>query len=115
MCSYLFNFFCFVFIFQVRTCEHIPQSPILFSSPQCFGYRSEYGPATKEACFPSKNTIILQIRRVLRSMKHVTSIFIASDNNHMVHELKAIFKNVCTFYVTTIDILGNNFDTLKDK
>lgn len=78
----------------VRTCEHVPQTPILFSSPQCFGYQSEYGPTTSESCFPSKDTIIQQIRRVMRSMKDVASIFVASDSNHMITELKETFNHL---------------------
>lgn len=94
---------------QVRACEHIPQAPILFSSPQCFGYRSEYGPTTRESCFPSDDIIIKQLKRVVRNTKDVRSIFVASDNRHMLEELRKNFNQVrvrTIFYVIlTLELL----------
>lgn len=76
----------------VRACEHIQHSPNLFAAPQCLGYRNEFGVATMDMCFPSFKTIIKQIRRTLRNKKDVASIFVASDNNHMIAELKEELK-----------------------
>ncbi|KAK7604126.1 hypothetical protein V9T40_004399 [Parthenolecanium corni] len=78
----------------VRACEHVPRSPVLFSSPQCFGYRAEYGPVTKEACFPTKDIIYKHIRRVMRGFSDVKSIYVASDNHHMLEELQETFKQL---------------------
>nr|XP_018907851.1 PREDICTED: GDP-fucose protein O-fucosyltransferase 1 [Bemisia tabaci] len=77
----------------VRACEHIPQSPMLFAAAQCLGYRGQYGPATKEMCLPSKDIIIKQLKRVYRTMKDVASIFVSSDSNHMIEDLKTAFKS----------------------
>lgn len=78
--------------FQVRACEHIQHSPNLFAAPQCIGYRNEFGPATQEICLPPHDVIIKQLKRVIRSLKDIASIFVASDSNHMVQELKEAFK-----------------------
>ncbi|KAJ1519866.1 hypothetical protein ONE63_004108 [Megalurothrips usitatus] len=77
----------------VRACEHINHSPSLFSAPQCLGYRNERGKATHEMCFPSKDTIIKQIKRHLRKLTDkATSIFVASDSNHMISDLQEALK-----------------------
>ncbi|KAL0273813.1 UNVERIFIED_CONTAM: hypothetical protein PYX00_006398 [Menopon gallinae] len=72
----------------VRACEHIQHSPNLFSAPQCLGYRNEFGVATMDMCLPSSKVIVKQLKRTLRNMKDVASIFVASDSNHMIPELK---------------------------
>lgn len=77
----------------VRACEHISTSPNLFSSAQCLGYQNEKGSATMEMCFPTKELIIRQIKRVIKNFKETNpqnelkSIFVASDSNHMIGEL----------------------------
>lgn len=72
----------------VRACEHITTNNLLFSAPQCLGYRNEYGKATEELCYPTFATIVKQLKRLIR--KHgtdVSTVFVASDNNHSVLEL----------------------------
>ncbi|XP_067001158.2 GDP-fucose protein O-fucosyltransferase 1 isoform X2 [Anabrus simplex] len=76
----------------VRACEHIHQSPNLFAAPQCLGYRNERGVATTEMCFPTKDTIIRQLKRVLRNNNDIASIFVASDSNHMLAEIGNALK-----------------------
>ncbi|CAH0547243.1 unnamed protein product [Brassicogethes aeneus] len=81
----------------VRACEHIPESPNLFSAAQCVGYRNERGKATTDMCLPSKEIIIRQIKRVIKSINNsvnnnndrtIKSIFVASDSNHLLIELR---------------------------
>lgn len=44
-------------------------------------------------CFPSKETIVKQIKRYLRKLTDkATSIFVASDSNHMISELQEALK-----------------------
>ncbi|KAB0797963.1 hypothetical protein PPYR_08956 [Photinus pyralis] len=91
----------------VRACEHIPQSPNLFAAPQCLGYRNEKGKATMEMCFPSHETIVRQLKRVIKNYNNaenhkknpIVSLFVASDNNHMIDELTNALKrmNVSVF------------------
>ncbi|XP_025833903.1 GDP-fucose protein O-fucosyltransferase 1-like [Agrilus planipennis] len=86
----------------VRACEHIPQSPNLFSAPQCLGYKNEKGKATMEMCLPTKETIIRQLKRVIKKFNNVEnnkdnpirSVFVASDNNHMIDELNDALKRM---------------------
>ncbi|XP_075212850.1 O-fucosyltransferase 1 isoform X2 [Lycorma delicatula] len=78
----------------VRACEHIEHSPNLFAAPQCLGYRNEYGPATREMCLPNRDLIIKQMKRVIRGLKDIKSIFVASDNNHMIGDLKSAFERM---------------------
>lgn len=81
-----------------RACEHIADSPNLFSAAQCLGYRNERGVATKDMCLPSKELIIKQIKRQIKvhNEKHPTnvikSIFVASDSDHMIAELNEALK-----------------------
>lgn len=77
----------------VRACEHVKDSQQLFASPQCLGYNNEKGNLYPELCMPSKELIIRQIKRLIKNVKQdqpkneVRSIFVASDNNHMITEL----------------------------
>lgn len=90
----------------VRACSHIPQSPNLFAAPQCLGYKNERGAATVDMCLPTKETIIRQLKRVIKNYnnqkdkdKHIKSLFVASDNNHMQDVLQEALKrmNVAVF------------------
>ncbi|KAL1491424.1 hypothetical protein ABEB36_012025 [Hypothenemus hampei] len=82
----------------VRACEHIPDSPNLFAAPQCLGYRNEGGNATPEMCLPSKELIIRQLKRTIKSMnnsgKSVRAVFVASDSNHMIEDLQSSLRRM---------------------
>ncbi|XP_057651845.1 GDP-fucose protein O-fucosyltransferase 1 [Diorhabda carinulata] len=87
----------------VRACQHIPQSPSLFAAPQCLGYQSEKGPATADMCLPSQETIIRQLKRVIKNINNsvnnnndhtIKSVFVASDSNHMLEELKIALQRM---------------------
>lgn len=77
----------------IRACEHIPNSPNLFASAQCLGYRNEKGQLTADICMPPRELIIRQLKRQIKKFKEIhknneiKSIFVASDNNHMIREL----------------------------
>ncbi|XP_019767317.2 GDP-fucose protein O-fucosyltransferase 1 isoform X1 [Dendroctonus ponderosae] len=82
----------------VRACKHIPESPNLFAAPQCLGYRNEKGNATAEMCLPSKEQIVKQLKKAIKNMndlakvdshKTVRAVFVASDNHHMIEELRS--------------------------
>lgn len=84
-----------------RACNHIPQSPNLFAAAQCLGYRNEKGLATMDICLPSKETIIRQLKRTIKNYnaqkdkdKHIKSLYVASDNNHMIQELTDALKRM---------------------
>lgn len=71
-----------------RACKHIAQNSLLFSAPQCLGYRNEYGKASEELCFPKFETVVKQLKRVIRKYgDDVSTVFVASDNNHLIPEL----------------------------
>ncbi|XP_046398894.1 GDP-fucose protein O-fucosyltransferase 1 [Ischnura elegans] len=74
-----------------RACEHVEQSPNLFAAPQCLGYRNEFGRATKELCFPSKDTIVKTVKSIVRKIKAV-AVFVASDSDHMLDTLGSALK-----------------------
>jgi peptide-O-fucosyltransferase len=50
--------------------------------------------ATTEMCLPSKNTIVRQLKRVLRNVKGAVAVFVASDSNHMIHDLTEALKRM---------------------
>ncbi|XP_065576183.1 GDP-fucose protein O-fucosyltransferase 1-like [Artemia franciscana] len=76
-----------------RACEHIDSTPSLFAAAQCLGYRNEYGRATQEMCLPSRETILQQTRKAIKDYS-AKSIFVASDSDHMIDELKKEFKRM---------------------
>ncbi|XP_058835120.1 GDP-fucose protein O-fucosyltransferase 1 [Topomyia yanbarensis] len=84
----------------VRACEHVKESSHLFSSPQCLGYRNEKGSLTLDMCLPAKEIIIRQIKRQIKKHKEsyknneIKSIFVASDGNHMIHDLNDALKRM---------------------
>lgn len=79
----------------VRACKHIPHSPNLFAAAQCLGYQNEKGKATMDMCMPTKETIIRQLKRVIKNYNNapnnkanpIRSVFVASDSNHMIVDL----------------------------
>lgn len=83
-----------------RACEHIEDSPKLFSAAQCVGYRNEKGVATNEMCQPTKETIIKQIKQEIKAYhanyptNPIKSVFVASDNDHMIAELNEGLKRL---------------------
>ena len=81
----------------VRACEHVPESPNLFAAPQCLGYMNEKGKATMEMCLPSQQTIIRQVKRVIKKASSdnvIKSVFVSSDNNHMIADLNEALKRI---------------------
>lgn len=76
-----------------RACEHVVNAPTLFASAQCLGYTNEYGRASTELCLPSEEIIIRQLRRTISQYK-AKSIFVASDQNHMIEKLNRVFKKI---------------------
>ncbi|CAK1549858.1 unnamed protein product [Leptosia nina] len=77
----------------VRACDHIKNSPTLFSSPQCVGYKNERGPLTFSMCLPSKSEIIKQVKRALKKYGNIKFIYVASDSNHMIEEFISALKD----------------------
>lgn len=77
----------------IRACEHIKDSPNLFSAAQCLGYRNEKGNATMNMCMQTKDIVIRQLKRVIKTIKEmykqneIKSIFVASDSNHLIYDL----------------------------
>lgn len=84
----------------VRACDHVKDSSNLFSSPQCLGYRNEKGSLTLDMCLPPKDVIIRQLKRLIKNHKEthknnpIKSVFVASDNNHMINELNEALKRM---------------------
>lgn len=77
-----------------RACNHITKNSLLFSAPQCLGYRNEFGKATEELCYPLFETIVKQLKRLIRKYgEDISTIFVASDNNHFIPELSHALIN----------------------
>lgn len=71
-----------------RACEHVTKNSLLFSAPQCLGYRNEYGKATEELCYPTFGTIVKHLKRLVRKHgRDISTVFVASDHNHLILEL----------------------------
>lgn len=79
---------------QTRACEFISSSPNLFAAPQCLGYRNERGKATAAMCLPPLELIIRHLKRVIRTNNDVKSIYVASDNDHMIPELSKALRRM---------------------
>ncbi|CAL1293446.1 unnamed protein product [Larinioides sclopetarius] len=78
---------------EVRACEHLEHSPLLFAAPQCLGYQNEFGQATPELCFPTKEIILKQLRSKVKALK-AKAVFVASDHDHMVSDIEKYMKDL---------------------
>ncbi|XP_068620922.1 GDP-fucose protein O-fucosyltransferase 1 isoform X2 [Battus philenor] len=76
----------------VRACQHVKDSPRLFAAPQCVGYKNERGILTQSMCLPQKTEIIKQLKRALKKVNNIRFIFVASDSNHLLDDLKASLR-----------------------
>lgn len=95
----------------VKACDHVTETKNLFSSPQCLGYRNEKGTLYMELCMPSKENIIRQIKRQIKTFKElnknneIKSVFVASDNNHLLEDLN---KNLKRMGIVAVKLDENN-------
>lgn len=77
----------------IRACDHVKDTKNLFASPQCLGFKNEKGSLTMDICMPTQESIIKKIKRRIKKVKdlangtEIKSIFVASDNNHMIEYL----------------------------
>lgn len=77
----------------IRACEHVKDVKQLFASPQCLGYHNEKGTLTMDICLPSQEIIVRKLKRLIKKVNEahktnqIKSIFVASDNNHMLDYL----------------------------
>ncbi|UYV73440.1 O-fut1 [Cordylochernes scorpioides] len=76
-----------------KACQHVEQSPLLFSAPQCLGYNGEHGTATPELCMPPAKQILAQLRRAVKATR-ARGVYVASDNNHMIPEINKALKDL---------------------
>lgn len=83
-----------------RACEHIEESPSLFSAAQCIGYRGEKGKTDMGVCMPTKDIILKQIKYQIKVHNELhpdnlmKSVFVASDNNHMISDINYALKRL---------------------
>jgi peptide-O-fucosyltransferase len=76
-------------------CDYMTEMTTYMSSPQCMGdFNSKV--IDKEICFPSTDTVLndLEVLLVRKLKKRVRHVYIATDKNSMVTEIKARFKDV---------------------
>lgn len=84
----------------IKACDHVKDAKNLFASPQCLGYQNEKGDLTMDICMPSHELIIRKIKRLVKKVKDVQkqneikSIFVASDNNHMIEYLNEYLRRM---------------------
>jgi peptide-O-fucosyltransferase len=75
------------------SCKHIEgnQQKNFMASPQCLDETSKS--VNTQLCFPSKKTIIEDLRRVLFDKLNgtVANIYVATDKNPMINEIKSAF------------------------
>uniref|UniRef100_A0A8W8LG30 GDP-fucose protein O-fucosyltransferase 1 n=1 Tax=Magallana gigas TaxID=29159 RepID=A0A8W8LG30_MAGGI len=76
-----------------NACKHIESGSALFASPQCIGYRGENGKLTYEMCYPSDDTIVKQVKRVVKE-KGINNVFIATDSRDLIPKLKKAMPKV---------------------
>jgi len=72
------------------------------ASAQCLGYSFEFGEFTHEICFPSKNTIMNQVKRAVERIGAV-AVFVASERDAMIEDFqKALKPTVRCHLLTTL-------------
>lgn len=74
-------------VFQENACLHVEGLPNFMASPQCLGY-THYRKLTKEICFPSRGEILNRTKAIVESIK-ASSVYVATDNDPMLSDLKA--------------------------
>lgn len=84
----------------IRACDHVKDVNSLFASPQCLGYNNEKGRLSMEICMPTHESITRKIKRLIKKIKEIQktneikSIFVASDNNHMIEHLNESLRRM---------------------
>ncbi|XP_033103515.1 GDP-fucose protein O-fucosyltransferase 1-like [Anneissia japonica] len=76
-----------------KACEHASSGRQFFASPQCLGFNNEHGQMSDELCYADWKTINKQLKKTIRLIK-ATAVFVATDHDPSVKELKNNFKNV---------------------
>ncbi|CAH1253802.1 Hypp1248 [Branchiostoma lanceolatum] len=81
-------------------CEHVDGSrPHLFASGQCVGYDHRTAKTlTKEMCFPSKKEVLKAVRKAVKKVK-AKSIYVATDNDPMLPDLRKEFDQLSVFHL----------------
>uniref|UniRef100_A0A0N4ZJV4 GDP-fucose protein O-fucosyltransferase 1 n=1 Tax=Parastrongyloides trichosuri TaxID=131310 RepID=A0A0N4ZJV4_PARTI len=89
-----------------RVCEHVEADPsrTIFSSEQCTGINNEKGQLTKESCFPSYETILHDVEKLVRE-NNMKAVFVSSDKDHMIEEINERLK---TYDVKAYKLNDNN-------
>ena len=67
----------------------------MFGAAQCLGYRMEHGKATKEMCYPSEDTIIRDVSKVLDETG-ITTVFVATDSKDLIKKMSKVIDKVCS-------------------
>lgn len=84
----------------IRACEHVKDAKNLFASPQCLGYNNEKGDLTMDICMPSQEAIVRKVKRIVKKVKElqkkneIKSLYVASDNNHMIEYLNEFLRRM---------------------
>lgn len=69
-----------------NACDHAEGIPQFMASPQCLGY-SRYRTVTRDLCFPPREDILNRTEQA--ASKHgAKAVFVATDNDPMLEELK---------------------------
>ncbi|XP_003744035.1 GDP-fucose protein O-fucosyltransferase 1 [Galendromus occidentalis] len=74
-----------------NACRLVKDAPLLFSAPQCFGYRGEQVKASDamrtRMCLPDQRDVLNEVTAVVRT--HAANwVFVASDHDHLLPELQ---------------------------
>jgi len=76
----------------VRACDHTESTNNLFSSPQCLGYKNEFGSLDRSLCFPDTETILESVAEKVK-LFNAQAVFIAADNDHMIRQFQKYFSD----------------------
>ena len=80
-------------MFQENACNHLDgKGRHLFGSPQCLGYRFEYGDeVTRHMCFPDDDLVVNQVVAMVKKTG-VKSLFVATDSRDLIEKFKRKLK-----------------------
>lgn len=85
--------FPFAFFYCKRNaCEHAEGIPQFMASPQCLGY-SRYRTVTRDLCFPAREDVLNRTEQAVRKLG-AKALFVATDNDPMLEELKLRLKGM---------------------
>lgn len=75
----------------------------MFAAPQCIGYRSQFGPATYQMCYPDDEAVVKQLKKEVE-LTGAKFVFVATDYRDLIDIFSKEIKNVSVTFTYLLDL-----------